>query len=463
MKRRIFILTIIIALTVTYVDGAVPNRPRCLETNRIAWRKSPPYTNYVNFTYRGIVEAIFKYSMRSCCIGSLIYNRTVIFNSQGDITGIVTNKEISDAIEFILPVQRNAKSSNFLVYPFVPLVVSPGLAVYIMPSNDGAVAIFHSIKAVVPFIIFMVICVGIAGTLFWMVENMTLALYGEMPEHFKPGIMNGIWWAFVTMTTVGYGDTVPKTKPGKIFSILWVIAGVVFCGLFISSITTDLIISLTKKEIELMNQGVAVLRGSEEFNYASKKQGIPFEYDSVSEIAESLQKKTVTIALIDTMIAGYYQEDLKQFTLNKIIETMNSNGVIFLNEGSKYASCIRNYIFDRQQEVLNEVSKNVKVIKYNSNEGASTSKLIDPSLPTFRYSLIFMSGALILFIFCGILRQWINETFITKQKSNETSLEEEQNANLPGNCYRRELINAIGDIKSACEYFINHLEKDDGG
>ena len=53
---------------------------------------------------------------------------------------------------------------------------------------------------------------------------------------------------------------------------------------------------------------MAVLRASEEYKYVSKKQGIPFEYDSVHEIAQSLHKKTVDIALLDVMVAGRYQE-----------------------------------------------------------------------------------------------------------------------------------------------------------
>ena len=96
--------------------------------------------------------------------------------------------------------------------------------------------------------------VAIAGTLFWMMENMICAYYGEEPERFHPGVMNGVWWAFVTMTTVGYGDQIPKTKVGRVFSVAWVFIGLSFCGVFISTMTIDLLTHFSNREVSLMDK-----------------------------------------------------------------------------------------------------------------------------------------------------------------------------------------------------------------
>ena len=460
MKSPLDILMVMLfVINIEYNEGAAPLLPRCLENNRIAWRKWPPYTEQINSTYIGIVEEIFQEGMRSCCNGKLTYNRSTIFNSQGDVTDILEDTNTGQMVEFILPIQREITSKTFLIYPFVPMVVSPGHALFIKQKDVGTLAIVNAINDIVPFILLMIICVGSAGIFYWMLENMTLAWYGETPERFNPGIINGIWWAYVTMTTVGYGDQVPKTKPGRIFSILWVIVGISFCGVFMSTITSSLILSLTRKDIELMNKAVAVLRGSEEYRYAFQKQGIPFQYDSVHEIATALNEETVSLALIDVMTAAYYEEELKGFILDRIIETMTSNGVIFVHKGMKYATCVRNYIFDSQDKILNKVSETVKVITYKSYEKTTTSNIMNPSLPTFRMFLLTMVVTLLFFIFCGVLKQWIEKKKSSKEKSSGNHLSDREQL-IDRNNYRHELIHIINDIKTTCESFIRDLEED---
>lgn len=449
---KVITLFIIFIIITKDVNGARPRLPRCLDVNRVAWRNFEPFFVYQGDNYTsggGIVEKIFNMTLRSCCIGDLVYSHEFNFESQDDLSDILLNERVKSTFEYIFPVQRTTGSNNFLIYPFVPLVVSPGLALFSVPQKGGAEAIFHSIKGIIPFLVLMSLCVGIAGTVFWMIENMTLAWYGERPERFSKGVVDGIWWAFVTMTTVGYGDIIPKTKPGRVFSVLWVFVGLVFCGFTISSITTGIILSITKKEIELLEQNVAVLRGSEEFRYVTKKQGYAFEFDSIEEIAESLRTETIKIALIDTMVAGHFQEALEGFELNKIIESMTTVGVIFLNDGSKFAKCARNYIYDKQQEVLNEISQSVRIVKFSPKSGGD-SFLIDPSLPVFRIGLISMSGTLIFFIVCGVSKDWYAKCCKKPQeKKSVKELREE---------HKDELINTFTDIKSTCENFIFEIE-----
>lgn len=416
------------------------------------WKSSPPYTDYVNETYTGIVEMIFLKSMRACCAGDMIFERPQTFVSKDDLTDLLMNKSLNQDFEYVLPVQGAEKSEKLIMKQFVPMVISPGSALIVKPDDDAASLIIYAVSNSMPLIIAMLFVVGISGTLFWALENMTLALYGDEPERFVIGIANGIWWAVVTMTTVGYGDHVARTKPGRIFSVFWVIAGVSFCGIFISALTMDLVASLTPKTYELSGINVGVLRSSEEYKYVNKKQGTPFEYDNIPDMVQALRDNTIEYVLIDVFIAGQYTEELKEFKLGRIVEAMTSNGVMYLNKGLKFVQCVRNYIFSSQQEILVYVSENAKVLPSN-NEAPSSSSLMDPSSSIFQLSVLGMFGALVVSVIIGVTVQKI-------QKMCEGVCDSEEERQIAQRAkYRNELEDIFEDIKTKCDTILSESEE----
>ena len=86
-------------------------------------------------------------------------------------------------------------------------------------------------------------------------------------------------------------------------------------------------------------------------------------FDNVEDIITALRKEEVQGALIDSYVAAEYQDKLKNLRLQSIIEHVSSNGVVFLNNGLRYASCIRDFILSRQSELFELISKNVQPLK----------------------------------------------------------------------------------------------------
>lgn len=458
MTLLIFLLLYGLLLPIDKTDSARPKNPRCLEENRVLWRDAKPYTTIVNNSHTGIVVKVFKKAMDTCCDGHYHFEFDLNFTSQAEIPDILMDEKKNREIEFVLPVQRDSKAKNFLIYPFVPLVVSPGIAVFVKPSKPGAQAIIQAVSSMAPFMSLIAIGVGIIGCLFWMIDNFTLLCFGEEPEPFYEGVVGGIWWAFVTMTTVGYGDKVPKTKPGRILSVFWVIWGLVFCGICVSSLTSGILVSITKTEVTIMSENVAVLRESEEFKYARNKQANTFEFDTVEEVIEALQVGNVTIALLDAMVAGSYKELLSVMTLNKVIETMTSNGVIFVNDGAKFAQCFREYIMDRQQAILELVTQNVDSVQYSSF--SDDTMLIDPNLPMFKYGISGMVGLLLIFMFFGLSSEWIRKYWkkrkLKKKLKRIGPLEQTRREEMEEE--RKVLLREFTEIVDVCNDFIEKLE-----
>ncbi|XP_044164505.1 uncharacterized protein LOC114956487 isoform X1 [Acropora millepora] len=62
---------------------------------------------------------------------------------------------------------------------------------------------------------------------------------------FHKGVFEGVWWSFVTMTTMAMPTTeYPKNIMGRSYAIVWFLIGIVLFSLFISSLTSSIMMSL---------------------------------------------------------------------------------------------------------------------------------------------------------------------------------------------------------------------------
>lgn len=220
--------------------------------------------------------------------------------------------------------------------------------------------------------------------------------------------------------------------------------------------TSEIIISITKQGVELMNQDIAVLRGSISYKYALKVQGTPHEYDTVEEIVDSVHAGATKIALIDAMIAGHYQYELTHLEIDRIIESLSGVGVIFLNDGLKFASCMREFIFDHQQLVLNEVSKSVKKIHFKALD--QNDALINPSDPIFRTGLVSMGLTLMFFIMCGVGKESVHKYLKNRKLRNDAFYGQKTLIKNTADCIRQELLKELHEIVSMCDKFIFTLK-----
>eukprot|EP00111_Clytia_hemisphaerica_P018047 TCONS_00053399-protein len=251
----------------------------------------------------------------------------------------------------------------------------------------------------------LLVLVAISGSIYALIEMISLSLDGEEYPAFHQGVWAGIWWAFVSMTTVGYGDICPKTKPGRIFSIVWVITGVASCALFTSYMTTVLTSICMTEDVSLTATKVGVLTESEEHRFAMKRNSMPQAFPTINEVIDALKRREVRGILIDSYIAAEYEEQLKSFKRQMVIEYITSYGVVFLNEGVRFSDCVRDYVFSRQNEISEIIRQNVQLLEVSTTSAAAekSNNLIDVKSPSFFYIVTGVIGILVVAAFFGTI------------------------------------------------------------
>ena len=84
---------------------------------------------------------------------------------------------------------------------------------------------------------------------------------------------------------------------------------------------------------------------------------------SVEDIAKSLEKGTSSGALLDSYVAGFYQDRFKNFRLNGLQDDFFNYGFVLMPSVLKYDQCFTNYLSSRQDELFSIVSKNIIPLK----------------------------------------------------------------------------------------------------
>ena len=90
------------------------------------------------------------------------------------------------------------------------------LSRYVGEGQKLSTALKSSRHKIIVFLITILTCAIIAGTLMYLIEG---------PEHGFTSIPKSIYWAISTMTTVSYGDITPETAVGQTLASIIMILG----------------------------------------------------------------------------------------------------------------------------------------------------------------------------------------------------------------------------------------------
>ena len=86
----------------------------------------------------------------------------------------------------------------------------------------------------------------------------------------------------------------------------------------------------------------------------------------MEDIASSLEKGTSSGALLDSYVAGFYQNLFKKFRLNDLKEDFFNYGFVLMPSVVKYERCYRNYLASTQDELFSTVSQNIIPLKVSA-------------------------------------------------------------------------------------------------
>lgn len=100
-----------------------------------------------------------------------------------------------------------------------------------------SVAIINSLRKISIFILFVLTCVVILGSIIYLVEDDN-AGFTSIPQ--------SVYWAIVTITTVGYGDVAPATPLGKLIASFIMLLGYGIIAVPTGIVTTEMAIAVKK-------------------------------------------------------------------------------------------------------------------------------------------------------------------------------------------------------------------------
>lgn len=86
-------------------------------------------------------------------------------------------------------------------------------------------------------------------------------------------------------------------------------------------------------------------------------------FDSVPDIVEAMDNGEIQGALIDSYIAGEYQDDLKKYILQEILEHTFVYGVVLSRDAIVLENALRENIERRQSEIYNVIARAIKPLK----------------------------------------------------------------------------------------------------
>jgi len=94
-------------------------------------------------------------------------------------------------------------------------------------------------------------------------------------------------------------------------------------------------------------------------------------YHSIPDIIEALKNDEVQGALLDTYIAGEFQDQLRNYKLQEILEHVFVYGVVLARDASVLEDRMRVFIEQKQSSIYNTISKVIKPLKVGSTSSTS--------------------------------------------------------------------------------------------
>ncbi|XP_028401687.1 uncharacterized protein LOC114524721 [Dendronephthya gigantea] len=244
----------------------------------------------------------------------------------------------------------------------------------------------------------------LAGIALWMAERKNNSK--EFPRDFVPGAWQGFWWALVTMTTVGYGDKAPKSIPGRLVTICWMIIGMIFFSILTGTMTAVLFNTDVPEDKTMFAKRVAVLKGSEEVQYAMAESAYVFEYNTVGDIIEAVKNDEIDFLLLDRFIINSHLEEFSRYHF-KVTKLIDKSYSYFIFVKSSQNNFTRHW--DDCFEILQPcVYKTLQEMKMNmSNEWSKTNPEEQGTIMADDI-IVILSGTVIVLMFLGIAWQYFH-------------------------------------------------------
>ena len=375
------------------------------------WSRSPYISIESNGKAKGLFKEILELILAECCNNCTKLEFSSPYNDSAEVEQLADK----DKTDFALPLYGAKGQTKLRKNPFLPIVESPGIAFFIKEQPPSSSPLLQSLGGSWPILVITLLLAALSGVIMWFLD--TVHNPHEFPHSFISGAWEGFWWAFITMTTVGYGDKAPRSFFARIFGILWILIGLVIISTFTATITTVLTATSLTNEAKLYGTKVGTLQNSEEYRLGVKRNADVKSYASVPDIIDALKKDEIQGALMDTYIAGEFQDDMTEYKMQQVLEYVFVYGVALARDARKLEDCFNKYIETEQSKLFTTISKVVKPPKEkrSTDEVQSSATLFDAQTSFFRF--IIIGGLLVLFVLLIIGFTW--DWLFWRQKSKK--------------------------------------------
>jgi len=389
----------------------------CIGEYKAAWWSRSPYlANSSNKEPIGLFKDLLTQVIIDCCANCSLLSFDGPSNGSLEVEAEI---EGNKTVDFGCPLYGSPDQTLFRGLPFMPVVESPGIAFFIKDQPKQRSALIGSLGSTWPILAITFLLACLSGVIMWFLD--TVRNPTEFPNSFIEGSWEGFWWAFITMTTVGYGDKAPRSFPARLFGIVWILVGLVIISTFTATITTMLTASSLSDETKLYGTKVGVLHNSEEYRLGVKRNAETKGFSSVAEIVGKIKEGEVQGILLDTYIAGEYQDQLKDLRLQQVIDYTFSYGVVLSRDALALRKCFSHFLESKQSQVYSTISRIIKPLKTSGQQNYAAKKsanIFDADSVYFKY--IIMVG---LSTFAGLfLIGLIWECYITRQRKTQYTL-----------------------------------------